>query len=161
MNDPRLGPEPGWTPVEPFRPLAPPAFVSGDRTGDRLRVRYYLRDATLVAKAWFGPGAEGPPGHAHGGSIAAVLDEAMGAAGFLRRGPVIASQITIRFLLPVPLGPVVLVEARVKRDMGRVLEVSSILLGGDGASLASGEGVFAAVGPEQMRRFLGGAGEAG
>jgi acyl-coenzyme A thioesterase PaaI-like protein len=159
VHEPSLGPEPGWTPVEPFRPLEPPAFVSGDRAGDRLRVRYFRRgDGSLAAKAWFGPGAEGPPGHAHGGSIAAVLDEAMGAVAFLHRGPVLASQITVRFLLPVPLGPVFPVEARVTRDMGRVLEVTSALLGPGREPLATADGVFAEVGPEQMRRFLGGAG---
>ena len=47
---------------------------------------HYFRtgpDRSLRAKVLFGPGTQGPPGHAHGGSMAAVLDEAMGGAAWM------------------------------------------------------------------------------
>ena len=78
--------EVGWTPIDPLGSVGTGrSFVSGEPDGDRLRVCYYRRDrdGALVGKIWFGPGAEGPPGHAHGGSMAAVLDEAMGAGAWL------------------------------------------------------------------------------
>lgn len=51
-----------------------------------LRLAYYRNlekdergHHVLLGRAFFGSaGCEGPPGHAHGGSMAAVLDEAMG-----------------------------------------------------------------------------------
>ena len=47
-------------------------FVSGDQTGNRFRMSYFRnQDQDLVARVWFGPVTEGPPAHAHGGSIAA------------------------------------------------------------------------------------------
>jgi hypothetical protein len=58
-------------------------FVSGDQTGNRFRMSYFRnQDQDLVARVWFGPVTEGPPGHAHGGSIAAVLDEVLGLAAW-------------------------------------------------------------------------------
>lgn len=77
-------PEAGWTPVTPTQAVSAGTFVSGDPGGNRLRVRYFRRDndGALLAKVWFGPGTQGPPGHAHGGSMASILDEAMAAAPF-------------------------------------------------------------------------------
>jgi len=51
------------------------SFVSGDPDGNRLRAKYFIRekDSHIIGHVWFGPGSEGPPGFAHGGSISAVL----------------------------------------------------------------------------------------
>src|SRR6185369_4259517 len=101
-----MGPELGWSAVSPFRDLASrTSFVSGDGNEHRLRVSYYIREAdgALVGKAWFGPEAEGPPGCAHGGSIAAVLDEAMGAAAWMRGNPVVVRTLSVEFRSLLPL----------------------------------------------------------
>ena len=47
--------------------------------------------------AWFGPGCEGPPGHAHGGSQAAVLDEAMGAVAWINSHSCVAGGFQIKY----------------------------------------------------------------
>ena len=44
-----------------------------------------------------GPPIEGPPGHAHGGSMAAVLDEAMGAAAWMEGHLVVAVRLATSF----------------------------------------------------------------
>ncbi|HXT52702.1 MAG TPA: PaaI family thioesterase, partial [Thermoanaerobaculia bacterium] len=83
---PPVRPEPGWKALDPFRiEGGRGSFVSGDPVGDTLRVAYFRRegDGRLMGRAWFGPGTAGPPGHAHGGAMAAVLDEAMGAAAWM------------------------------------------------------------------------------
>ena len=61
------------------------SFVMGDNSEDRLMVRYFVRerDNRFFAKIYFGSAAQGPPGFAHGGSIAAALDEAMGFAAWI------------------------------------------------------------------------------
>ncbi|MBW2476490.1 MAG: PaaI family thioesterase, partial [Deltaproteobacteria bacterium] len=84
MMETALQGEPGWTPFDaPALVGETLKFVSGDQTGNRFRVRYFRdQDQALVARVWFGPVTEGPPGHAHGGSIAAVLDEVLGLAAF-------------------------------------------------------------------------------
>ncbi len=111
-------PEEGWTPIEPLVSVGTGrSFVSGDPEGDRLRVRYFrrARDGALVGRVWFGPGAEGPPGHAHGGSMAAVLDEAMGAAAWMAGHTVVAARVTINLRSMLSLESEVLLEAWVDR----------------------------------------------
>ena len=68
--------ESGWEPVRPLRiEGGRGSFVTGDPEGDTLRVAYFQRksERPLVGRAWFGTGSQGPPGHAHGGSMAAVV----------------------------------------------------------------------------------------
>jgi len=156
-NQPELQPEPGWTEIHRPAPLGPPpTFVTGDDDSDRLRVRYYRQplNGRLVGKAWFGPGAQGPPGHAHGGSISAVLDEAMGFAGWISNLTVVAAEITIRFVEMLPLGQVVQFEAWVERVDGRKVITGSRLFGMDGTTYGEGSGVFVVI---KAEKFLKGA----
>jgi len=118
---PRPETEPGWTKIEiPANDGENPSFVSGEPNGHRLRVSYFVResDKALCARAWFGPGAEGPPGFAHGGSIAAVLDEAMGFAVFTRGLPVLAAKLEVQFQKLLPTGTDATVEAWVDKVTG-------------------------------------------
>jgi acyl-coenzyme A thioesterase PaaI-like protein len=146
----------GWTPIDPFPRLATSgAFVSRDFEGERFRVRYYHRasDDTLVATVWFGPGTEGPPGHAHGGSVAAVLDEAMGAAVWHSGHPVVAAQLTVNFREMVPVNLHGVVEATIERIEGRKISARGRLLSPDGTVLADARGLFIVLQDEQLARL--------
>lgn len=130
-----LDPWPGHTLVGDAGRLANQhTFVSGDSDGDRLRVLYYKRDrdGALGVQVWFGPGAEVPPMHAHGGSMAALLDEAMGLAAWLAGYPVLTASMTVSFRAPLPLGSTCLAEAFVERAEGRRIYVKSKLYSLDG-----------------------------
>ena len=154
---PEVVPEPGWTPLEPPRlEGGRGSFVSGDPTGDRLRVRYFRRpeDRRLVGKAWFGPGAEGPPGHAHGGSIAAVLDEAMGAAAWTEGHIVVAVRLDTSFQRMLPLGTDATLEAWVDRVEGRKVSTASRLFDARGEPFASAEALFVKLDPVRFRPVL-------
>jgi acyl-coenzyme A thioesterase PaaI-like protein len=148
LSDPpaELLPEAGWT--EPSKPLLPRGigrtFVSGEPDGDRVRVRYFQRDAdgALVGRAWFGPGTEGPPAHVHGGCISALLDEAMGLACWIAGRKVLAGRLDVRFRAILPLGSVCSVEAWVDRAEGRHVTTRSRLVAPDGTVHAKGEGLF-------------------
>lgn len=107
-------------------------FVSGDPEGDRFRVRYY-RDAEkhLHARIWFGPETEGPPGHAHGGSVAAVLDEALGLAAWAAGYPIVVGNLNISFRNMLPLQQVVTVESRVVSAEGRKIMVHGRIFCGE------------------------------
>ena len=78
MTVPTASPEPGWEPFEPF-PSPEGTFLA---ESNHVRLAYFRKpgEARLYAKAWFGSKTMGPPGHVHGGAMAATLDEAMGAA---------------------------------------------------------------------------------
>lgn len=99
-------------------------FVSGEPEGNRFRVRYY-RDAEqqLKARIWFGPETEGPPGHAHGGSMAAVLDEVLGLAAWAAGHSIVVGNLNVSFRNLLPLQQVVTVESRVVSAEGRKVRV--------------------------------------
>jgi acyl-coenzyme A thioesterase PaaI-like protein len=135
-----LPPLPGWRPLEPQPERS---FVSGDPTGDRLRVRYFQDEADRVcARAWFGPGAVGPPGHAHGGAMAAVLDEAMGVAAWVAGHPVVAGRLAVDFRRMLPLGTVASVTTEVHAVEGRKVRVSARLADDRDVTVAEGEATF-------------------
>lgn len=143
----------GWVPVEPLESVGTGrSFVSGEPNGDRLRVRYFRRDrdGALVGNIWFGPGAEGPPGHAHGGSMAAVLDEAMGAGAWMAGYTVLAAKLTTEFRRMLPLNTEVLLEAWVDQVDGRKVRTRGRLFGPGGELYAEGEALFIVLDPERF-----------
>ncbi|QXE92594.1 PaaI family thioesterase [Geomonas subterranea] len=107
-------------------------FVSGDSRGDRFRARYY-RDADkhLHARFWLGPEAEGPPGHAHGGAVAAIMDEALGLAAWAAGYPIVVGNLNVSFRNMLPLKKVVTVESRVVSVEGRKIMVHGRIFRGD------------------------------
>ena len=154
---------PGWLPLDAhpvgtvIARYATRSFVANDPFGDRLRVRYFHRafapdaasrataeqPAALVARVWFGPRAEGPPGHAHGGSMAAVLDEAMGLAVWLAHRPAVAAHLETDFRKPIPLGSTITVETAVGPAEGSgKARATSRLVGDDGTVYAEGNALF-------------------
>lgn len=122
---PELAGEPGWSDFDaPALVGDSLRFVSGDPTGGRFRVRYYRNEeGALVARVWFGPETEGPPGHAHGGSIAAVLDEVLGLAAWAAGYAIVVGRLNIHFQKLLPLQTVVEVRSRVVSAEGRKVMV--------------------------------------
>lgn len=121
------------------------SFVSGDRTGQRLVVRYFQRkrDRAAVAKVRFGPLTEGPPGHAHGGSMAAVLDEIMGLSCWMAGHMVVAAKLSTEFRKMLPLETEANVVAWVEKVDGRKVITRGRITSGAGNVLhAEAEGLF-------------------
>jgi acyl-coenzyme A thioesterase PaaI-like protein len=146
-------PAPGWSPVRLPHMILEDSFVSGDSSGGRLSLRYFRHDPdrSLRAKVRFGPGTQGPPGHAHGGSIAAVLDEAMGGAAWMQGHPAVAAELTTRFRIMLPLGARCVVEAWVSGVDGRKVRVAGRLVRSEGDTVyAEGEALFIALDPKKF-----------
>jgi acyl-coenzyme A thioesterase PaaI-like protein len=152
---PPVIPETGWILLPSFpsdgqnRP-----FLSGGE--DRVRVAFFRledRDA-VVGRAWFGPGAQGPPGSAHGGSIVAVLDEAMGACCWVQGYRVVAARLTTNFRKQLPLGTDATFEAWIERKDGRKVYGRAKLLDRAGDVLAEAEGLFIELTPEQLQEVM-------
>jgi acyl-coenzyme A thioesterase PaaI-like protein len=135
-----LGGEAGWTPFDaPALVGESLRFVSGEPQGNRFRVRYF-RDGKeqLRARVWFGPETEGPPGHAHGGSIAAVLDEVLGLAAWAAGYPIVVGNLNVGFRSLLPLQQVVTVETGIVSAEGRKIMVHGRIFSG-GTVYAEGE----------------------
>jgi hypothetical protein len=143
---PVFKPEPGWEVIPDLAVIGGSRpFVTGKDSSRVMRLCYFRRksDGALVGKIWFGSGAEGPPHHAHGGAIAGVFDEIMGAATWLAGHPILAARVTVDFRKPVPLGVEVLYEAWVESIEGRRVKARGRMLSSDGRVVfAEGNGIF-------------------
>jgi acyl-coenzyme A thioesterase PaaI-like protein len=148
---PRPAPPADWVPVCPFpSPTAPNSFVSGEQAADRTRVAYFRKPASdhLFACVWFGPASEGPPENVHGGAIAAVLDEAMGAVCWMNGHPVVGARITINYTHLTPLGFTGRVESWIESIERRKIFVKSRLTDEEGKVHAEGDALFIKLSPE-------------
>ena len=144
-------------PVSPF-PTAPSkrSYVSGTAAAEqRTRVEYFRNPDNdhLHATVRFGPETEGPPESVHGGAIAAVLDEAMGAVCWMNGHPVVGARITITYLHLTPLGFTGQVESWIEQIDRRKLFIKSRLTDANGKVHAEGEALFIELHAEMKARL--------
>ena len=126
-------------------------FVSGDRTGNRFRMSYFLdRQKDLVSRVWFGPVTEGPPGHAHGGSIAAVFDEVLGLAAWAAGHKIVVGNLNVSFRQLLPIQTVVQVNTRIVSVEGRKVLVHGEISSLEGQVYARGECLCIILTAEQL-----------
>ena len=149
MTAPTATPEPGWEPVEPF-PSPQDTFLAD---GDRVRLAYFRKPGQpdLYAKAWFGARTMGPPGHVHGGAMAATLDEAMGAVCWMNGHKVVAATITINFLSMLPIETETIVEASIESIDGRKIQLRAKLKEPSGRIITEGSGLFIVLKDEALK----------
>lgn len=96
-----------------------PCFVCGSENPKGMGIRWFLMDdGSIQAEHTFTIHEQGPPGFAHGGALAAVLDEAMGMAVWGHGHRVVAVQLEVEYHRPVPLNTPVFVKAWIT-DRGR------------------------------------------
>ncbi|HVO64376.1 MAG TPA: PaaI family thioesterase [Terriglobales bacterium] len=118
--------------------------------GMRLKFTYDEERDCFVCRFRLGKRYTGPPGHAHGGIIATVLDEAMGKVNKLRHVVALTAQITVNYLKPVPLNKPLRVESRELRVRGRRHINVAEILNQNGEVLARSQGKFIAIDPHRM-----------
>jgi acyl-coenzyme A thioesterase PaaI-like protein len=152
MTTPTATPERGWVPVVPF-PSAEGTFLADS---DRVRLAYFRKpgEPVLYAKAWFGKKTMGPPGHVHGGAMAATLDEAMGAVCWMNELQVVAATITISFVEMLPIETETIIEATIDRVDGRKIYLRSTLKDLTGKMVADGTGLFIVLREETLRTMV-------
>jgi acyl-coenzyme A thioesterase PaaI-like protein len=87
---------------------------------------------------------QGPPGHAHGGVLAAALDEAMALLLFDQGTVAVTARLEVDLRAPAPVGTFVTVSARVAKSDGRRIELSAQAAGAaePRTLLAEARGVF-------------------
>lgn len=143
MAAPPATPEPGWTPVQPFPSLDANSFLVANPSGESVRIAYFRgpEPGVLYAKAWFGRETQGPPGHVHGGAMAAVLDEAMGGACWMNGHRTVAATISVSFLAMLKLETETTVESRIERVEGRKVYLRATMRAGE-RRVAESDGLF-------------------
>jgi acyl-coenzyme A thioesterase PaaI-like protein len=105
-----------------------------ERSGDGVEGRFFVKQDH-----------QGPPGYAHGGVIAAALDEAMALLVFERGTFAVTGRLEIDLVAPAPVGAFVEVSARLESERERALELSAEAAGEDGRRLAAARGTFVRV----------------
>jgi uncharacterized protein (TIGR00369 family) len=118
--------------------------------GMRLKFLYDEERDCFICRFRLSKRYTGPPGHAHGGIIATILDEAMGKVNKLRQVVALTSQITVHYLKPVPLNKPLRVESREVRVRGRQHINMAEILNQKGEVLARSRGLFIAIDPHRM-----------
>jgi acyl-coenzyme A thioesterase PaaI-like protein len=93
---------------------------------------------------------QGPPGHAHGGIIATILDEAMGKVNKLRAVIAVTKTMEVEYLKLVPLRKSLMVEGRERSVRGRKHVNVAQILNEKGEVLARSRGLFIAIDPAKM-----------
>src|ERR1700680_3245556 len=132
-------------------------FGCGTNNADGMRLRFTHDEGRncFVCRFRLGKRYTGPPGHCHGGIIATILDEAMGKVNKLRHVIALTSEITVKYLKPVPLKQPLRVESRELRVRGRKHINTEEILNEKGEVLARSEGLFIAIDPHRMfARFV-------
>jgi acyl-coenzyme A thioesterase PaaI-like protein len=129
------GPPSGHADFSPLlgraNPLAPPMqfAIEGDR---------------MVADVTFGHAYEGPPGHVHGGIVAAAFDELLGATQALSGSPGMTGRLSVTYRAPTPLHVPLRFDSTLDRVEGRKIFTSGRLFNGE-TLCAESEGLFISV----------------
>lgn len=103
---------------------------------------YAQDDDSIFAEVTLTSAQQGPPGMAHGGASAALLDEAMGAAVWLTGHRVASVNLNIDYRKPIPLGQMFTVKAWVLNANGRKVTAKGEIRSVGGEVAVSGEGIF-------------------
>src|SRR5438067_11905534 len=127
-------------------------FACGPANPQGMHLKFYFDEAK--GRAWcrfrLPRRYQGPPGHAHGGIIATVLDEAMGKVNKLRSVVALTKSMEIEYLKPVSLSQPIVVEGWEVRVRGRRHTNAAEIRNEKGEVLARSKGLFIAIDPEQM-----------
>jgi len=118
-----------------------------------VRLAYFRKpdEPDLYAKAWFGRKTMGPPGHVHGGAMAAALDEAMGAVCWMNDHKTVAATISVKFVSMLPIERETILVARIDRIDRRKIYTRATLTDPSGQIIAEGEGLFIVLKDEALR----------
>jgi uncharacterized protein (TIGR00369 family) len=126
-------------------------FGCGDANPSGLGLRFYVdEDDRILCHFTLEKRFEGPPGYAHGGIIATLLDEAMSKANRHRGVYAMTRHMEVDFLRPVPLGVELVLEGRSASEEGRKHRCDAELREPGGRVLATGRGLFVEVKREKL-----------
>ena len=126
------------------------SMVSGAENPMGLNATVWREDDVAIMEVTLGRAFEGAPGRAHGGAVAALLDETMGVVHVINETLAFTAQLDITFLAPTPIGEPIVARAWLARREGRKLFIEASLRSGD-RDLARATSLFIAVDPATFR----------
>lgn len=106
-------------------------FTCGSSNPQGIGITWYIDgEKRVVGEITLSDAQQGPPGYAHGGASAALLDEAMGISVWVAGLRVVATNLNVAFERPVPLGQPVRIRGWVEHrdEDGRVHTQGQMIL---------------------------------
>lgn len=121
--------------------------VTGPLNALSADVHLVTSDREVVANVTYGDAYEGPPGHLHGGLVAAIFDEVLGFAQALSGNPGMTGRLEVTYRSPTPLHVPLRIVGRFDRVEGRKIFTTGEIHAGD-RLCAEAKGLFISVRPE-------------
>jgi acyl-coenzyme A thioesterase PaaI-like protein len=121
-------------------PVAPPLHLA-------------MVDGRIEATVTFGRTYEGPPGSVHGGYVAGIFDEALGAAQSFSGTAGMTARLVVDYRSPTPLNTELRLRAEMASIDGRKITCTGTLHAGD-RLCAEAEGLFVTIDAERVRQML-------
>ena len=124
-------PEHGW------------CFVCGSDNPHSIGLTWWVDDEGIMTSEFtLNDAQQGPPGNAHGGASAAILDEAMGLVVWAAGHKVAAVNLEINYHKPLPLHQPLTLAARITETDERKIFSTGEIRRPDGAIAVSGRGIY-------------------
>ncbi len=106
-----------------YLPHSSGCFLCGDENAYGVRTRFFVEGNEVCAKVALPLHVNGYKKVAHGGVLAALLDETMGWAATVFGGTrrmYLTGELTVKYLAQVPVGEEIEVRSRLLTDAGRI-----------------------------------------
>ncbi len=122
-------------------------FVCGSENRKGMGLVWYAQphpeyNLLVFADFQFSQAEQGPPGYAHGGATAAVIDEVMGAVVWRSGLKVVLGNLNVNYYKPVPLNVLLRAEGWVEKTSGKLAHAFGQILLNNGTKLAAGTGMY-------------------
>ena len=106
-----------------YLPHSSGCFLCGDENPCGVRTRFYVEGDAVCSRIQLPRHVNGYKNVAHGGVLAALLDESMGWAATVFGGShrmYLTGELTVKYLAPVPIGDPIEIRSRLVEDAGRI-----------------------------------------
>ncbi|HEX73386.1 MAG TPA: PaaI family thioesterase [Candidatus Hydrogenedentes bacterium] len=137
-----------------YLPTSPTCFACGERNPAGLRLRFYVEDGMVKTTFRVHPDHCGYPKAAHGGIVAAALDECMAWAATRAFGLMcVTAEITVRYLQRTPADRELTICAEVVRAHRRLVSTKAVIVDVEGTVFARAEARFLPLSVEETLRI--------
>ena len=120
------------------------SFVAGAANPMGLAAHLWRDDDVACMRVTLGKAFEGAPGRAHGGVVAALLDEVMGVMNVIDGAMAFTAQLDVTYVAPTPVGEPIVARAWLARRDDRKRFVEATLHAGE-RLVASARALFISV----------------
>jgi acyl-coenzyme A thioesterase PaaI-like protein len=126
----------------PLRGHHPNCYGCGPENPGSLGLQFYVDGERIRSSLRMDERHEGAPGFAHGGAVAAALDDTLGTLLVVLRRPAVTAKLEVNFRKPAFLGADFEIEAWTDRVEGRKLHLAANMCDADGEIVADAVALF-------------------